>query len=56
MRRIAGEAPLFEALTAGLPVDNDALGDDQRSRRVLAHLLGFHRREDKSIWWEFFHR
>ena len=47
---------LFEALTAGLPVDDADLDDDQRARRLLAHLLEFHRREDKSMWWEFFHR
>ena len=49
-------APLFEALTAGLPVDDAELDDEQRARRLLAHLLEFHRREDKSMWWEFFHR
>ena len=49
-------AALFEALTAGLPADDDELDDEQRSRRLLAHLLEFHRREDKSMWWEFFHR
>ena len=32
------------------------LDDRQRARRLLAHLLEFHRREDKSTWWEFFHR
>ena len=49
-------AALFEALTAGLPVDDADLDGEQRARRLLAHLLEFHRREDKSIWWEFFHR
>ena len=49
-------AALFEALTAGLPVDDAELDDEQRGRRLLAHLLEFHRREDKSMWWEFFHR
>ncbi len=49
-------AALFEALTAGLPVDDAELDDEQRARRLLAHLLEFHRREDKSMWWEFFHR
>ena len=53
----AGEvAALFEALTAGLPAADDDLDDDQRARRLLAHLLEFHRREDKSMWWEFFER
>ena len=47
---------LFDALTAGLPADDAALDGDQRGRRLLAYLLDFHRREDKSMWWEFFHR
>ena len=49
-------AALFEALMAGLPADEAELDDGQRARRLLAHLLEFHRREDKSAWWEFFHR
>ena len=49
-------AALFEALTAGLPIDDAELDDEQRARRLLAHLLEFHRREDKSMWWEFYHR
>ena len=47
---------LFDALTAGLAADDAALDDDRRARRLLAYLLEFHRREDKSMWWEFFHR
>ncbi len=47
---------LFDVLTAGLPAEDAALDDDQRARRLLAYLLDFHRREDKSTWWEFFHR
>ena len=47
---------LFEALTAGLPTDGAELDGEQRARQLLAHLLEFHRREDKSTWWEFFHR
>ena len=49
-------AALFEALTAGLPADEAELADGLRARRLLAHLLEFHRREDKSAWWELFHR
>ena len=49
-------AALVAALTAGLPADDAGLDDDQRARRLLAHLLEFHRREDKSMWWEFFER
>ena len=61
---------VFDALVAGLPEGaddldlaedlNDDLAEDlkadQRARRLLAHLLEFHRREDKSTWWEFFDR
>ena len=42
---------LFEALTARLPADDHELDDEQRTRRLLAHLLEFHRREDR---WEFY--
>ena len=49
-------AAVFETLTAGLPDEDDGLDDEQRARRLLAHLLEFHRREEKSMWWEFFDR
>ena len=49
-------AALFEALTAELPEEDDRLDDEQRARLLLAHLLEFHRREEKSMWWEFFDR
>ena len=47
---------VFDALVAGLPESEEDLDDEQRARRLLAHLLEFHRREDKSTWWEFFDR
>ena len=28
---------------------------EAEARRLLGHLLDYHRREDKSAWWEFFH-
>ena len=49
-------AAVFETLTAGLPEADDGLDDEQRARRLAAHLLEFHRREEKSTWWEFFDR
>ena len=66
-REAAAEVQVvFDALVAGLPEGADGLGldqdrdedlhDDQRARLLLAHLLEFHRREDKSTWWEFFDR
>ena len=49
-------AALFEALTDGLAKKEEELDGDQRARRLLAYMLEFHRREEKSMWWEFFHR
>ncbi|MCW5715749.1 MAG: TM0106 family RecB-like putative nuclease [Bauldia sp.] len=41
-------------LTVDVPTDPDARSDDQQARWLLAQLLGWHRREDKAAWWEFF--
>ena len=49
---VAGE---IEALRAALLGGGG--GDPEReARRVLAYLLDFHRREDKSAWWRYFER
>ncbi len=45
-------AHLATSLTAGLDPRDD--GDDARSRRLLAGLLDWHRREEKSQWWRWF--
>ncbi len=62
----AGEAPeeisdldkelqrLRDGLLADVPADPDARSADQRARFVLAHLMEFHRREDKAAWWEYY--
>jgi predicted RecB family nuclease len=43
---------LTDSLVAGLdPLD---VGEDARSRRLLAGLLDWHRREEKSQWWRWF--
>ena len=43
-------------LTADLP-DDESLDDaEQRARRLLFALLGYHRREAKPGWWEYFSR
>jgi predicted RecB family nuclease len=45
---------VVQELRAGLPEldsDDDA---EQRARRVLAHLVGWHWREQKSAWWEYY--
>ena len=49
-------AALVRRLTAGAPDDPDACDDDQGARRLLAHLLAWHRRETKPQWWEHFRR
>ena len=40
------------ALTAAVGPADD--GDDARSRRLLANLLDWHRREEKSQWWRWY--
>jgi predicted RecB family nuclease len=42
------------ALTAGVPLDRRDRDEEQQARWLLAHLLDWHRREDKAPWWEFF--
>jgi len=48
-------ARLFELLTLGVPADEDARTPDQHGRWLLAQSLSFHRREDKSTWWQYYH-
>jgi len=45
---------LFERLTCDLPADAESRSEDERARWLLAHLLEWHRREDKASWWEYF--
>ena len=46
--------PLIEQLTEGIPAAVEERSDEQHARWLLAHLLDFHRREDKAGWWEYF--
>ena len=46
---------LAAALVAGLPESTAEMSDDQRGRWLLAQLLNWHRRENKSFWWRYFH-
>ncbi len=62
----AGEAPekiseldqelgrLRDGLLADVPADPAARDAGQQARFVLAHLMEFHRREDKASWWEYY--
>ncbi len=46
-------ADLAGRLTAGVPeAERDP---DQQARWLLAQLLSWHRREDKSVWWQYYH-
>jgi uncharacterized protein len=52
--RNAESAAVVEELQAGLPLDASEDTNEQRGRRVLAQLVGWHWREQKSAWWEYF--
>lgn len=45
---------LIEQLTHDVPVDPEERTAEQQARWILAHLLSWHRREDKATWWEYF--
>ncbi len=45
---------LKQELSAGLEGDPDTFSEDERGRWLLAQLLEFHQREQKSQWWEYF--
>ncbi|MGH7443659.1 MAG: TM0106 family RecB-like putative nuclease, partial [Longimicrobiales bacterium] len=45
---------LVARLTADVPADAAEHSDEQHARWLAAQLLEFHRREDKSTWWEYF--
>ncbi len=41
-------------LIAGVPVDAAERSPEQHARWLMAHLLEWHRREDKAAWWEYY--
>jgi uncharacterized protein len=45
---------LMKRLLNGVPVDVAQRTAEQQGLWLLAQVLEFHRREDKSVWWEFF--
>ncbi|HKQ57213.1 MAG TPA: TM0106 family RecB-like putative nuclease, partial [Candidatus Eisenbacteria bacterium] len=45
---------LAERLLAGVPEGREERSDEQHARWLLAHLLEWHRREDKAPWWQYF--
>ena len=45
---------LRDGLLEGVPVEPSERSAEQQARFVLAHMMEFHRREDKATWWEYF--
>ena len=45
---------VMEALLHGVPVDAAERNEEQQARWLMAHLLEWHRREEKAAWWEYF--
>jgi len=45
---------LAERLLAGVPGPRAERTDEQHARWLLAHMLEWHRREDKAPWWQYF--
>jgi predicted RecB family nuclease len=46
--------PVIEKLTADIPADAEERNAEQQARWLLANVLDWHRREDKTVWWELF--
>ena len=45
---------LIERLSADVPADPEERDEEQHARWILANILDWHRREEKSVWWEYF--
>ena len=45
---------LVDRLAAGVPADEKDRTTEQHARWLLAQLLSWHRREEKSFWWRYF--
>ena len=45
---------LVARLLSGLPEDQPPPADEEYGRWLLAKLIEWHRREEKSLWWEYF--
>jgi predicted RecB family nuclease len=46
--------PIFEGLMKDIPENKDERTDEQQAKFILAHMLDWYRREQKSFWWEYF--
>jgi predicted RecB family nuclease len=45
---------LAERLLAGVPEEREERTEEEQARWLLAHMLDWHRREEKAPWWEYF--
>src|SRR5262249_32773349 len=45
---------LADRLLAGVPAEAEERNAEQQAVWLLANLLGWHRREDKAPWWEYY--
>jgi uncharacterized protein len=45
---------VMAALLEGVPVDAEERDEEQQARWLMAQLLEWHRREEKTAWWEYF--
>ncbi|MAN86868.1 MAG: recombinase RecB [Algoriphagus sp.] len=46
--------PIMDALLDGVPPIKVERNEIEQARYILAHMLDWYRREQKSFWWEFF--
>ncbi|AFL83715.1 RecB family nuclease, putative, TM0106 family [Belliella baltica DSM 15883] len=46
--------PIYDALMADMPVNQEERTSQQQGKYILANMLDWYRREKKSFWWEFF--
>lgn len=45
---------LIARLTADVPDEMRERAPEQQARWILAHVIDWHRREEKAVWWEYF--
>ena len=45
---------LRDRLLEGLPIEAGGRSAEQQAQFALAHMMEFHRREDKASWWDYF--
>ncbi len=46
---------LIERLTKDIPADKVNRSNEEQAKWILANILDWHRREEKSVWWEKFY-